>query len=163
MFPLLNGEQHHTKVHLSQAYQQMELERVLIRIIINMKRVFFGTAAHSWCTSDTSIYNMTSVQDITGKRFLFKSKWKKHTWEAWYLCCNVQCNLIKVIQRTNTAFFYSQATDWVMEVTCKALNYFQKKWGYEWQKKDHAKEYIVTDPLHIQLIIIANFSMTYLH
>lgn len=60
-------------------------------------------------------------------------------------------------------FFYSQATDWVMEVTCKALNYFQKKWGYEWQKKHHAKEYIVTDPLPIQLIIIANFSMTYLH
>lgn len=24
-------------------------------------------------------------------------------------------------------FFHSQATDWVMEVTCKALNYFQKK------------------------------------
>lgn len=30
-------------------------------------------------------------------------------------------------------------------------------------KKDCANEYIATDPLYIQLIIIVSFSLTYLH
>ena len=77
MFPLLNGEQKFTKVGLSQAYQQVELEQgSWYASSLTWIRTFSATAAHHLCTSDISIYSRTSMQDISGERLLFKCKWK---------------------------------------------------------------------------------------